>query len=119
MSNGNGDGDVVRNGDALNLNALWRAIEEKFAENISDAASKETILEAMELSQSPEGYAARISYQNKKYTILVGNAAPVALASAPFSAEIARLVTENRHNDSTLVLVIDGIAYAAISLNQI
>ena len=99
--------------------SLWSAIEAKFAENLSGLASQEKVLDAMELTQSSEGYAARISYENKKYTILIGSAAPVALASAPFSSEIATLVTENRHNDSTLVLVIDGIAYAAISLNEL
>ena len=112
--------------------ALWRAIESKFAaelcthsnaEPASDAEPaselQHLVLNAIELSSSTEGYAARISYQNKKYTVLIGSAAPVALASAPFSAELSEFAESNRHNDSTLVLVIDGIAYAAISLNEI
>ena len=104
--------------------AFWSAIEAKLTGEIDASGARGqqrelSYLETMELSASPGGHAARISYENKKYTVLIGSAAPVALASAPFSPELKVFVEQNRHNDSTLVLVMDGIAYAAISLNKI
>jgi len=115
------------------LIAIWSVIEEKFAsatlpqdsekpaEQSTDSSSALNnlgpVLDLIELTASAEGYAARIAYANRKYTVLIGGAAPVALASAPFSTEMREFVAANIGSDSTQVLVIDGIAYAAIALS--
>ncbi|GEM_PF-1148186 len=58
------------------------------------------------------GYSARMSADGKKFTILYGQAAPVARASTPFHSDITEAVQSSIGQGETFVLAIDGIAYA-------
>ncbi len=91
--------------------SMWGTIVHRYQQEFADPKH----LELIGLEESAEGFAARVSFSNKKYTVLLGEAGPVALASAPFSPELRVLLSENESNQN-YVLVIDGIAYSAISL---
>lgn len=58
------------------------------------------------------GYSARMSADGKKFTILFGQAAPVARASTPFHIDITEAVQFSAGHEAAFVLAIDGIAYA-------
>jgi len=58
------------------------------------------------------GYSARMSADGKKFTILYGQAAPVARASTPFHSDITEAVQSSIGQGETFVLAIDGITYA-------
>ena len=65
------------------------------------------------------GYSARMSADGKKFTILFGQAAPVARASTPFHSEITEAVESSMGQGETFVLAIDGIAYAHLQLQSV
>jgi len=93
---------------------MWPAVLTRYQQEFATPE----VLELIGLEESAEGYAARISYHQKKYTILLGEAEPVALASAPFSVELRDFLARNS-GKQVYVLVIDGIAYSAIALELI
>ena len=90
---------------------LWSVISARYQQEFPSPQA----LELVGLEESAEGYAARVSYHQKKYTILLGEAKPVALASAPFSAQLKEFLARN-DDKKVYVLVIDGIAYSALAL---
>ena len=67
------------------------------------------------------GYAARVSANSRKYTVLLGESSAVARASTPFNSDLQSFLKELESIEvktSTYVLAIDGIAYAALSLQS-
>ena len=64
------------------------------------------------------GYSARMSADGKKFTILFGQATPVARASTPFHSEITEAVQSSMGQGETFVLAIDGIAYAHLQFTS-
>jgi hypothetical protein len=65
------------------------------------------------------GYSARMSADGKKFTILFGQAAPVARASTTFHSEITEAIQSSAGQGETFVLAIDGIAYAHLQLESV
>ena len=108
---------IVASAIALASHAGWHEIAQRYQREFAEPTS----LELIGAEESVEGFAARISYLQKKYTILLGKAEPVALASAPFSAELKEFVARNVSNggNEIYVLVIDGIAYSAVSVEAV
>jgi hypothetical protein len=64
------------------------------------------------------GYSARMSADGKKFTILFGQATPVARASTPFHSDITEAVQSSIGQGETFVFAIDGIAYAHLQITS-
>jgi len=85
-------------------------------------------LEVVGLSfDTSHGYAARVSANSRKYTVLLGESSAVARASTPFNGDLQLFLQEIAGSTSTptdivqrrtFVLAIDGIAYSALNLQS-
>jgi len=73
------------------------------------------------------GFAARVSANSRKYTVLLGESSAVARASTPFNGDLQLFLQDIAGSTSapadnvqsrTLVLAVDGIAYSALNLQS-
>jgi len=73
------------------------------------------------------GFAARVSANSRKYTVLLGESSAVARASTPFNGDLQLFLQDIAGSTSapadsaqrrTYVLAVDGIAYAALNLQS-
>jgi hypothetical protein len=73
------------------------------------------------------GFAARVSANSRKYTVLLGESSAVARASTPFNGDLQLFLQDIAGSTSapadddqsrTFVLAVDGIAYSALNLQS-
>ena len=98
--------------------ALSNELHVKASEYECNVEKLEVIALAFDVSH---GYAARVSANSRKYTVLLGESSSVARASTPFNSDLQSFLKELESIEvkaSTYVLAIDGIAYAALSLQS-
>jgi len=74
-----------------------------------------------------QGFAARVSANSRKYTVLLGESSAVARASTPFNGDLQLFLQDIAGSTSapadddqsrTFVLAVDGIAYSALNLQS-
>jgi len=104
--------------------ALSRELQSKAAEFDCSVEKFEVVGLSFDTSH---GYAARVSANSRKYTVLLGESSAVARASTPFNVDLQLFLKDIASSTSTptdivqretFVLAVDGIAYAALNLHS-
>jgi len=104
--------------------ALSQELQSKAAEFDCSVEKFEVVGLSLDASH---GYAARVSANSRKYTVLLGESSAVARASTPFNADLHLFLQDIAGSTSapadnvqsrTFVLAVDGIAYAALNLQS-
>ena len=114
--------------EAQELTSAFFALSQELHSKARECECSVEKLEVVGLSfDVSHGYAARVSANSRKYTVLLGESSSVARASTPFNGDLQLFLQDIAGSTSTptdivqrrtFVLAVDGIAYAALKLQS-